>query len=335
VRPTREGIRYLLATFLIGFASYNTGNNLIYLILGILLSVFAISWGALWLNLRQLEIRVETPYPVFAGSDSSITVTVQNMKKRLTSYSLNIRFSEDLVEGSAFVPVVKPGHSVSIEQVVKFSRRGRFSYGDVSVDSSFPFIFFVRKIKARIRGGGIVLPRIRDIKMPNISGGGEGDSTSIRTGKSEDLISIRHFRDGDDLKSMSWKATARMGEPMVKEHAMPVPRAITVLLDNSAPPDKRNFERAVSSAASVVWHYATNSDYRVGLSMCGTQIMPGEGVEHAYLLLETLALVEDGQSLECPDIEGDEGVFVIVVKSDSSYMASAATGPGVYLINVS
>jgi len=40
----REGRRFLIAVVLIGFASFNTGNNLIYLIFSLMFSISLISF---------------------------------------------------------------------------------------------------------------------------------------------------------------------------------------------------------------------------------------------------------------------------------------------------
>ena len=43
IRPTSEGTKFLLFTFGIGLAAINTGNNLFYLLLAMMLSLIVIS----------------------------------------------------------------------------------------------------------------------------------------------------------------------------------------------------------------------------------------------------------------------------------------------------
>ena len=279
MRPTREGVRYLLATLLIGFASFNTGNNLIYLIFGLLLSVLAISFVALWLNLKGLDLEIAAGYPVFAGSRSPLRVTVHNSKAWLPSYSLEVGFPAEMlsVDNDVVVPVVAPKATESFECEASFMRRGRDRFGDITVSSGFPFIFFFRKVRAAIEGGAVVFPRLLDVEISSLESGDAGEGSTLKPGRSEDLLMIREFRNGDDPKHMSWKATAKMGSPMVREHAERLPRTVTIVLDNSAPADTDNFERAVSYAASIAWSYC-NEGYRVRLSMCGAQIPFGTGV---------------------------------------------------------
>ena len=52
---TREGRRFLIAVVLIGFAALNTGNNLIYLIFSMVLSISLISFPVALINLKGLK----------------------------------------------------------------------------------------------------------------------------------------------------------------------------------------------------------------------------------------------------------------------------------------
>ena len=64
---TREGKRFFLATALIAVAAVNTGNNLIYLILSLMLSFTTLSYIILRINLSSLLLEVSFSGPVFAG----------------------------------------------------------------------------------------------------------------------------------------------------------------------------------------------------------------------------------------------------------------------------
>jgi hypothetical protein len=70
MKTTPEGKRFLLATFLITVAAVNTGNNLIYLILSLMLSFILLSIVLLKINLSGLSLEVSINPPVFAINDS-------------------------------------------------------------------------------------------------------------------------------------------------------------------------------------------------------------------------------------------------------------------------
>ena len=58
---TREGKYYLGITLGVGFAAINTGNNLLYLLLGMLLSLIVVSGVMSDLSLRQLTVQRRLP----------------------------------------------------------------------------------------------------------------------------------------------------------------------------------------------------------------------------------------------------------------------------------
>src|SRR5574339_19159 len=56
LRVTREGRYFLLITVCVGFGAFNTGNNLLYLLFGMFLSLILVSGVMSELSLRQLTV---------------------------------------------------------------------------------------------------------------------------------------------------------------------------------------------------------------------------------------------------------------------------------------
>src|SRR5512147_2227428 len=61
LRITREGKYYVGITLGVGFAGINTGNNLLYLLLGLLLALIVISGVLSEMSLRHLRITRRLP----------------------------------------------------------------------------------------------------------------------------------------------------------------------------------------------------------------------------------------------------------------------------------
>ena len=68
MKSTREGKRFFLAAFMIALAAFNTGNNLIYLILSMMLAIFFLSIIVLKINMRKLVLKVYQDNPVYADT---------------------------------------------------------------------------------------------------------------------------------------------------------------------------------------------------------------------------------------------------------------------------
>jgi uncharacterized protein (DUF58 family) len=336
VRPTREGARFLLATLLIGVAAFNTGNNLIYIIFGMMLSIILISYVMLRTTLHGLLLRVEAGHPVFAGEESTFRITVVNSKHRLSSYSLKIHLPRGLTTEArwAYLACVRPGSSGTASVDAVFRRRGVYSYGDFTIETSFPFIFFTRRLSVPVEGEIVVYPRLRDVDVEGVRRGAFGEFHLSRPGRSDDLLMVREFRSGDDLKRIHWKASARTSMLMIKEFSEQEPRAVTFVLDNSGAPDEFAFERAVSYTASAAWKLGVEG-FQVRLVMCGSETAFGAGIEHIFRVLDALATVTETGSIECPFLSDSDGVRVLVLKSERSPLAALAGGEHTVRIHAS
>jgi len=87
-RVTADGVRFLLLTLAVGVAAINTGNNLFYLLLAMMLSLILMSGIMADLCLRRLEFHRHVPDLLFVGEPATATVAVINRKPHLPSFSL-------------------------------------------------------------------------------------------------------------------------------------------------------------------------------------------------------------------------------------------------------
>ena len=117
-----------------------------------------------------------------------------------------------------------------------------------------------------------------------------------------EVIGIRPYREGDRLRSIHWKLTARLGELMVREFSLPLDCGVLLLLELLAP-GPAELETVVETAASVShflvehqvphrveWYDAQKKEYRSepvgdddGLSaVLGTILSSGGYRDRAY-----------------------------------------------------
>ena len=316
MRLTREGRRFLLATFLIAVAAVNTGNNLIYLILSLMLSFTLLSYIILRLNLSGISLEVSLSGPVFAGDSVPAELLVMN-RKSIPSYSLNIE-SNNSPEG-AYCGIVPGRSAVRLDIRLLFRRRGLSGYGDLFIRSGFPFILFHKKVPADAGGRVLVYPALLEMdKVIDSLGGGleELGDRPVR-GRGEEVHSLRLYQYGDDWRRIHWKISARQTSLFVREYAAYISRKVSIMLDNSLPEDETQFEKAVSAAATLSGYFTENG-FNVRLISCGKLVPFGSGDEHLFTMLDMLALVkEEGCASADPD---DEGLIVAVMKSARSSM---------------
>lgn len=324
MRPTKEGKRFILATLLIAVAAVNTGNNLIYLVLSMMLSIVAVSIGALYINLKGISVSIIAVHPIFAKTSTRIRISVYNKKRFAPSYSIRMLFPEN-IEGSFLIPHVPPTGSVTFDINAVFKKRGIYKYGTFYIESTFPFILFGKKAYPIIEGEVTVYPEIKEIgnTLPELSAY-ELHSYDLKQGHGDEFLKIREFVYGDSLRRIHWKATAKSGKLMIMETGISEPKLFTVILDNIKPHDKESFEKAVTFAASISDKFI-KMGYLVRLLTCKKAIPFGSESEHLFKILDLLAVIEEEDRWECPLISEFQGTGVLILKSFDSSLRKAAS----------
>ncbi len=87
---TKAGIVYVLVTLVISIAALNTGNNLLYIVVGAMLAAILVSGVASAWVLRWLELDVRLPEHVFAGRAVMGRIVIRNPRRWLPSFSVRV-----------------------------------------------------------------------------------------------------------------------------------------------------------------------------------------------------------------------------------------------------
>ena len=87
---TREGLAYVAVALLLGIAALNTGNNLLYMVVGAMLAAIVVSGIASATVLRELELDIRLPEHIFAGQTVTGRINVHNPRRFLASYSISV-----------------------------------------------------------------------------------------------------------------------------------------------------------------------------------------------------------------------------------------------------
>ncbi|MGO1317429.1 MAG: DUF58 domain-containing protein, partial [Cellulomonadaceae bacterium] len=197
--------------------------------------------------------RAVRPARVSRGEPCAAEVTVTN-RSRWSALSVA---GHDEVAGAAVpfrVPRLGPGRSSTVRVEVPTHRRGVIAFGPLEVRrSSWADLLGVDR-----RYGSfahvVVEPAVHDaLGLPGGSRRGHvGADERVEHGGT-DLVGLREYVPGDDLRRLHWATSARQGALMVREDADPSAPHLTVLLDDSVDAyDDDGFEEAVDVAASLL-----------------------------------------------------------------------------------
>jgi uncharacterized protein (DUF58 family) len=216
IRITKAGWFYIFLTIFLGVSGINTGNNLIYLIVAAFLSFMAVSGIFGKRNLSKIDVRLEFPEEIYAKTSVPVKVIMRNNRRFLPVFLMRVHM--------AGADVLFPFVDVKSEGVkylsLPFRERGRSTVRNMYLSSVFPFHFFIRFRPIPGVFDAIVFP---GTKQCGPFGSFErqkksrGELTSDRTGYESDIISLRDYIEGDPLKYIHWKASAKTDRLKTKE----------------------------------------------------------------------------------------------------------------------
>jgi uncharacterized protein (DUF58 family) len=289
---TSGGAAFTAGTFAVGFAAMNTGNNLLYLLLGAMLGFIAVSG---WLSeqaIRGLRVERVVPRAVTVGQELRIGYEVTNGKERLPS--LAVELSEAGLPGKAFLPHVAAGGAARARALNSFVRRGVHPLGTVTLATSFPFGMFLKERDLRIPGEVVVWPRTdRPVRLAATGSGRPPRAGAVARGARGprgEYRSLRAYRSGDDPRDIHWRSSARLAEPVLREYERDGADTTWICLDLRSEPGEAA-EIAVEVAASLA--AATMAEGRsFGLAAGEVTLPPGEGAWHLERALDVLARVD-------------------------------------------
>ncbi|HUP88659.1 MAG TPA: DUF58 domain-containing protein [Longimicrobiales bacterium] len=286
---TRAGALFTFGVVALGFATLNTGNNLLYLLLGALLGLIVISG---WLSEQAMQrLRfVRRAGRGIAGEPITLTYEVSNGKRRLPSLSLEFREHDERI--TAFLPYVAAGKTAFARTQVTFDKRGVYKLHRFVIGTSYPFGLFFKERDIAFPGTIIVWPRTdRVVRDPPRYGQrmrrtGNTAPMSAAGGRG-DFRSLRPYQSGDDPRDVHWRTSARYTEPVVREYDRDAAETLWLALDLRTN-DNAAGEVLIENAASLAARGIARGE-RVGLVTNDVIIDPGSGGGQLDLILDILA----------------------------------------------
>src|SRR5882672_1772851 len=315
VEVTSGGGIFLIILGVVGFAAWNTGNNLLFMIFSLLCSTLFVGGVAARSSLRDLIVSARFPDHIFAGEAAPVIVTLRNAKRLLPSFSIFVeargpkdsardvrrrRKRKHFAKRALAYFIYVPHHAAAEQRVDQtFTERGHVLITGFELSTRFPFGFFRFRRRLRARNVDIIVyPKPKPIGdelhlLPAYA----GRMASLRRGIGQDLFSLRNYQPKDDLRHIDWKATARTRNLTVREFTAEDERRITIVLDTrdmSASGEENflpRFEAGVVQAASLLKHFV-DERAEVRLMLGDDLGRYGGGLKHLYACLRRLALID-------------------------------------------
>ncbi|HET6666725.1 MAG TPA: DUF58 domain-containing protein [Intrasporangium sp.] len=259
--------------------------------------------SALLVRTRKTRMRIErhiSPDRITVGQDAHVALAFENVSTTTTPVFLaEERLDYVLGDRPRFiVGRIPPARVRIIDYTVRSHLRGRHHLGPLAVQVQDPFGLATRNAVLEGSADLVILPQVHPLsasRQPSSGVGSEGELAHLIALHGEDDVTIREYRDGDDLRRIHWPATARTGNLMVRQEDRPAQRRAVVLLDPR--PDAHggsgatgSFEWAVSACASIAAHLC-ESGYAVHL-VCPETVESGRVADSLQIdeILDVLAI---------------------------------------------
>ncbi len=294
---TKEGKRYIAILFVIGIAAINTGNNLLYLIVAMMLSIIVISGILSESTLRGIEVSRALPRHIFAGRPVMVRQVMSNQKRLFSSFSVSI---EELPNnGFTAEPIytIKLPARGSFTKICSytFHRRGLHRLEGFKVSTRFPFGFFTKGRRLSLPVDVLVYPYYKPaVQVASSKSAGHELSHARFKGHGTNLYSLRDYTLMDDSRFIHWKSTAKTTRLMTKEFEKEENKIVKIVFHNaltSAADFKDRFEDMVEEAAGLADSFI-RSGFEVGFKSLTSELPCKAGKEQLYRILRELALIE-------------------------------------------
>jgi len=304
--PTRDGWWSLLVVIGLGVAAINTGNNLLYLLVSLLLGLIVVSGILSELVMRGLELTGVEPEEIHAGQPALFGAHVANGKRRLTSYSITIELlSPGARPRFLYLPRLGPGAERLVTWEDVLPRRGRHRLAGVRITTRFPFALFLKSGQPLLTSEVVVFPAARPISPELLRQlGATGHAPARRRGRGTDLYNLRGYRSGDDPRLIHWRSSAKTQRLTVRELEAETTEDTRLILAGAGARPGEALEAGLSEAAGLATHLI-RAGAGVELVGPGFFVRLGRGRPHLSRVLTALALYDPAAPGGAPPASDD------------------------------
>lgn len=264
-RLTREGRVFVIATLGVGIAAVNTANNLLFLVLGLLLSMLLTSGVLSDLVLMRLRVERLRHGRIFAGTEAFFTLRVTNDKPSFRSISFEVL---DHVEGgkaaNGYVLELAGGTSREVVVAHVFAHRGRATLTSVEVQTRYPFDLIEKGDVTELPLSLVVYPRLLPHEPTLAASDAEGELVLRASPRGAEVVGLREILAGEHVRDVHAQRSAALGRLVRRERAAEGSRAVDLELDIRVDPNDAEavarFEDAISGAATILLRRVERGD---------------------------------------------------------------------------
>ena len=239
-------------------AAWAFGSKPLYPVATGFLLVAAVAW--MWVRLANRPFRVRRGWgdnEHVEGDDVPVVVELDASASVLPAAATLIERVGRL--GEQRHGLRRNGRRLSLRYVLEHLPRGRYAFEDVRVEIADPFGLESVSVPLPAPGALLVYPRLVRLERLFSESGAhahDGRRLLLRRHSGFELHGVREYEQGESLRRVHWRSTARRGQLMVKELEDAPRDEIAVLLDADASAVVgESFDMQVRAAGSILESY--------------------------------------------------------------------------------
>ena len=188
---------------------------------------------------QPLKVRREVGERLNLGDDNPVKLHVENNSAQPISYRLIEGYPVEMQDRSSeYSAILMPGDSKTYEYNFKPGTRGEFEFGDVFVMIRSMFFMASRSMVLPLKQTVHVYPSVLQMKRYELlvfqkQKTSAGIKRIRRLGNNSEFEQIKNYVQGDELKTINWKATSRRNELMVNQYQEEKSQSIYCIIDKS------------------------------------------------------------------------------------------------------
>jgi uncharacterized protein (DUF58 family) len=220
------------------------------------------------------------------------------------------------------------GRTVRLRLGLVCRKRGIYSLKGYRVQTDFPYGLLRAYRAFREERSLVVYPSFTRLSRLDVPTGRRyqpgGVALASALGDSYEFIGNREFREGDSMRNIDWRSTARLSRMIVREYREEYFHRVAVILDTHVPRRERYsqsqaLERAISLSAAVS-DYMAREEYIVDLFAAGPNLYhltAGRSLAYLDQILDILACIEENpdepfQTIEPELLEDLERITTVI-----------------------
>ncbi len=204
-----------------------------------LFGVTAIDTLLVFSNREPLHVQRTWQERFNLGETNKIKLKVENLSNQPFHFILYEGFPIEMQERSrSFGGMLAAGGERTFDYTFTPKSRGEFSFGDISVRIRSVFFLVSRRVEISASGKFHVYPSVLQMKKYELlvfhqQKVNSGIKKIRRLGNNSEFEQIKNYIQGDDLRTVNWKATSRKNELMVNQYQEEKSQSVYCIIDKS------------------------------------------------------------------------------------------------------